>query len=114
MKAYDEKAKYILFINKLITILGCSTVNSLTIGFLGHIFQHKNVKPLHFFMPPLLLSLSSSRPRGWASIWCLPKVWWLPDQKAAGIYRDAAAPASEDLLKIFQISSRSDFWSRDL
>ena len=40
MKAYDEDAKYILFINKSITILGCSTVNSLTIGFLGHIFQH--------------------------------------------------------------------------
>ena len=39
MKAYDEDAKYILFINKSITILGCSTVNSLTIGFLGHIFQ---------------------------------------------------------------------------
>ena len=39
MKAYDENTKYILFINKSITILGCSTVNSLTIGFLGHIFQ---------------------------------------------------------------------------
>ena len=39
MKAYDEDAKYILFINKSITILGCSTVNSLTIGFLGHISQ---------------------------------------------------------------------------
>ena len=33
MKAYDEDAKYILFINKSIIILGCSTVNSLTIGF---------------------------------------------------------------------------------
>ena len=41
MKAYDEDAEYILFINKSITILGCSTVNSLTIGFLGHIFQQK-------------------------------------------------------------------------
>ena len=41
MKAYDEDAKYILFINKLITILSCPTVNSLTIGFLGHISQHK-------------------------------------------------------------------------
>ena len=41
MKAYDENAKYILFINKSITILGCSTVNSLTIGFLGHITQHE-------------------------------------------------------------------------
>ena len=39
MKAYDENAKYILFINKSVTILGCSTVNSLTIGFLGHISQ---------------------------------------------------------------------------
>ena len=39
MKAYDEDAKYILFINKSITILGCSTVNSLTIGFLRHISQ---------------------------------------------------------------------------
>ena len=41
MKAYDEDAKYIyiFFINKSITILGCSTVNSLTIGFLGHISQ---------------------------------------------------------------------------
>ena len=41
MKAYDEDAKYILFINKSITILGCSTVNSLTIDFLGHIFQQQ-------------------------------------------------------------------------
>ena len=41
MKAYDEDAKYILFINKSNTILGCSTVNSLTIGFLGHISQQK-------------------------------------------------------------------------
>ena len=40
MKAYDEDAKYILFINKSITILGCSTVNSLTIDFLRHISQH--------------------------------------------------------------------------
>ena len=39
MKAYDENAKYILFINKSITILGCSTVNSLMIDFLRHIFQ---------------------------------------------------------------------------
>ena len=39
MKAYDEDAKYILFINKSITILGCSTVNSLMIDFLGHISQ---------------------------------------------------------------------------
>ena len=39
MKAYDENAKYILFINKSITILGCSTVNSLMIGFLEHISQ---------------------------------------------------------------------------
>ena len=39
MKAYDEDAKYILFINKSITILGCSTVNSFTIDFLGHISQ---------------------------------------------------------------------------
>ena len=39
MKAYDENTKYILFINKSITILGCSTVNSLTIGFLGYISQ---------------------------------------------------------------------------
>ena len=39
MKAYDENAKYILFINKSIIILGCSAVNNLTIGFLGHIFQ---------------------------------------------------------------------------
>ena len=39
MKAYDENTKYILFINKSITILGCSTVNSLMIDFLGHIFQ---------------------------------------------------------------------------
>ena len=42
MKAYDENAKYILFINKSITILGCSTVNSLTIGFLGHISQQSD------------------------------------------------------------------------
>ena len=40
MKAYDEDAKYILFINKSITILDCSTVNSLMIDFLGHISQH--------------------------------------------------------------------------
>ena len=33
MKAYDENTKYILLINKSITILGCSIVNSLTIGF---------------------------------------------------------------------------------
>ena len=39
MKAYDEDAKYILFINKSITILDCSTVNSLMIDFLGHISQ---------------------------------------------------------------------------
>ena len=43
MKAYDEDAKYILFINKSITILGCSTVNSLTIGFLRHISQQANL-----------------------------------------------------------------------
>ena len=52
MKAYDEDAKYILFINKSIIILGCSTVNSLTIGFLGHIFQQqcqsKIMNPLSF------------------------------------------------------------------
>ena len=40
MKAYDEDAKYILFINKSITILGCSTVNSLTIDF-WDIFPNK-------------------------------------------------------------------------
>ena len=45
MKAYDEDAKYILFINKSITILGCSTVNSLTIDFLGHISQHRTRIP---------------------------------------------------------------------
>ena len=45
MKAYDEDAKYILFINKSITILGCSTVNSLTIDFLGHIsLQHGDIQ----------------------------------------------------------------------
>ena len=65
-------------------------------------------------MPPLVLSLPSSCPRSWASIWYLSKVWWLPDQKAVGIYREAAAPASEDFLKIFQIKFRSNFWSRDL
>ena len=45
MKAYDENAKYILFINKSITILGCSTVNSLTIGFLGYISQQDQPPP---------------------------------------------------------------------
>ena len=51
MKAYDEDAKYILFINKSITILGCSTVNSLTIGFLGHISQHTGVA-INLLPPP--------------------------------------------------------------
>ena len=44
MKAYDEDVKYILFINKSIIILGCSTVNSLTIGFLGYIFQQMGAR----------------------------------------------------------------------
>ena len=54
MKAYDEDAKYILFINKSITILGCSTVNSLTIGFLGHISQQ--IKPINHFKRKMLSS----------------------------------------------------------
>ena len=54
MKAYDENAKYILFINKSITILGCSIVNSLTIGFSGHISQHffASASPLRFVKLP--------------------------------------------------------------
>ena len=42
MKAYDENAKYILFTNKSITILSCSTVNSLTISF-WDIFPNRHI-----------------------------------------------------------------------
>ena len=68
MKAYDENAKYILFINKSITILGCSTVNSLTIGFLGHISQHL----LPYLEYPNLRSMNwKSSVQAWSS--------WVPD-----------------------------------
>ena len=43
MKAYDENIKYILFINKLITIQDCSTVNRLTIDFLDT-FSNRLIK----------------------------------------------------------------------